>query len=294
MSAPIDFTLLGLDAEQTSAILEMAGDYTAPAAFTLPTVTMKMNATDFGSFLKLELTEVGNQLAHIPHPGSEALYFSEDITFHIDETLWPNLQSNEATPKLLSNLPLVNTPIQSNDPVYIDQRTLDTDYIGPSIVHEQALQLTNARYMDDQVSNKAALEGAIEAYLAPGGAGVSTLLGFIRAQLALASGQTNSDHADTNVGRELFMMVVESSVGGLAPGVSATNDRVQRLFSTDQGATSNAVDDNGVLKHAFFFEAGDSIRFSVTFKGTQNEHLQDGAIVRQMEDRAVEIILQLE
>jgi hypothetical protein len=90
------------------------------------------------------------------------------------------------------------------------------------------------------------------------------------------------------------MMVVESSVGGLAPGVSATNDRVQRLFSTDQGATSNAVDDNGVLKHAFFFEAGDSIRFSVTFKGTQNEHLQDGAIVRQMEDRAVEIILQLE
>jgi hypothetical protein len=291
---PIKFILPGLDAEQTSDILLILGDYTAPSAYVLPTVTVKMYPSQFNDLIKLELTEADNELHRLPHPASKSLYVAENIKFHVDATAFPNLQSHAGDgAQQLKDISLKNGSIASSHVDYIDQRNAEQDSTATAILHEQALMVTGSRYMEDQVSNRVALEGVINDYLAYDGVGTDTLLGFIRAQLALAHEKTNQNDTTTaNHGRELFMQVVENSVGGLDAGAAAHNDRVQRIFGT---ATTPPVSTAVNGKHALLFQAGDSVRFKVTFKGTQSEHLHDGVdALPEVEDRSVEFICQME
>ena len=282
---PCAFVLPTLNASfELSQALSIVGDYTAPAPFALPTITLSMLASSFNDGLfQIALTD--SYINTLVNPATEAVYYSEKITYYADQAKLPELK--DTANLLLKELPVVNgaaVKFFHQRPGALYQR------LSESMVHELAYQLTGVSLMDDQLENGDALKASIDTYL------TTALPAFVRAQLAACDGKTQNIAGASdlltraNVSRELFMQIVESVVGGVDPVTgNAKSTRLNSLF-----ANTNLVGG----KYGIKFIAGDTLRFSITIAPYSEDGvvedvdvIVDGAQHVKQEARTVELVI---
>jgi hypothetical protein len=280
----INFVLPALNASyELLQALSIIGDYTAPAPFALPTITLSMPASQFNDGLfQLALTD--SNINTLVNPASEAVYFSEKITYYANESKFPLLKNSGNM--LLKDLPVVNgTALKP-----LRQRNAGVDRLSDSMIHELAYQLIGVSLMDDQIANGATLKASIDDYL------TTALPAFVRSQLANCNGKTQNIAGASdlttraNVSRELFMQIVESVVGGVNPATgSAKSSRLNSLF-----ADSNLAGG----KYGIKFIAGDTLRFSITIAPysvggvvQDVDYIVDGVQHAKQEARTVELVI---
>ena len=281
---PCAFVLPTLNARfELSQALSIVGDYTAPAPFALPTITLSMLASSFNDGLfQIALTD--SYINTLVNPATEAVYYSEKITYYADQAKLPELKDTDNA--LLKELPVVNGAAVK----YFHQRPGVSQRLSESMVHELAYQLTGVSLMDDQLENGDALKASIDTYL------TTALPAFVRAQLAACDGKTQNIAGASdlltraNVSRELFMQIVESVVGGVDPVTG--NAKSSRLNSLFDG--SNFVEG----KYGIKFIAGDTLRFSITIAPYSVDGvvqdvdvIVDGAQHVKQEARTVELVI---
>jgi surface protein len=281
---PCAFVLPQLNASyELSQALSIIGDYTAPAPYALPTITLSMPAWLFNDGLfQLQLTD--SNINTLANPATEAVYFSEKITYYADPEKLPLLKDYANV--LLKDLPVINGAALKP----LRQRVTGVDGLGASMIHELAYQLIGVSLMDDQIDNGAALKASIDEYL------TTSLPSFVRLQLANCNGKTQNIAGASdlttraNVSRELFMQIVESVVGGVNPVTgTAKSSRLNSLFDG-----SNLVGG----KYGIKFIAGDTLRFSITIAPysvggvvQDVDHIVDGAQHVKQEARTVELVI---
>ena len=281
---PVAFVLTHLNGSfELLQALSVIGDYTAPAPYALPTITLSMPASSFNDGLfQLQLTD--SNINTLVNPATEAVYFSEKITYYANQEKLPELKNSGNV--LLKDLPVINGAALKP----LRQRVTGVDGLGASMIHELAYQLIGVSLMDDQIANGAALKASIDDYL------TTALPAFVRLQLANCNGKTQniSGASDltsrANVSRELFMQIVESVVGGVSPITG--NAKSSRLNSLFDG--SNLVGG----KYGIKFIAGDTLRFSITIAPysvggvvQDVDHIVDGVQHVKQEARTVELVI---
>ena len=283
----INFVLPALNASfELGDVLHILGEYTAPDAYALPTITLSMSASLFNDGLfQLALTD--SYINTLVNPATEAVYHSEKITYYTNDLKFPTLKNTANV--LLKDLPVVNgatVPAKR-----IRQRNAETDRLAASMVHELAYQAIGVSLMDDQLDNGEDLKAAIDNYL------TTALPAFVKSKIADANGKTqnisavsDSDGRD-NVPRELFMQIVESCVGGTTGGENAKSSRLTSLFEASNLAGG---------KYGIKFIAGDSLRFSITIAPhsvdgvvQDIDYIVDGAGHPVQEARTVELIISM-
>jgi hypothetical protein len=279
-----DFVLSTLSASyELSQALSIVGDYTAPDAYALPTITLSMSASLFNDDL-FQLSLVDSNINTLVNPATEAVYYSEKIIYYADQSKLPELKNSALV--LLKDLPVVNGAAVKP----LRQRTVDVDGLGASMLHELAYQVTGVSLMDDQIDNGALLKSSIDSYL------TTALPAFVRLQLANCDGKTQNIAGASdmitrqNVSRELFMQIVESVVGGVNPVTgTAKSSRLNSLFDG-----SNLVGG----KYGIKFIAGDTLRFSITIAPhsvggvvEDIDYIVDGAQHVKQEARTVELVI---
>ena len=284
---PVAFVLPQFNASfELGDVLHILGEYTAPEAYALPTITLSMPASLFNDGLfQLELTD--SYINTLAQPATEAVYHSEKITYYANDLKFPVLK--DTADVLLKDLPVVNgTTVPAKR---IRQRNEDTDRLAASMLHELAYQAIGVSLMDDQIDNGDDLKAAIDNYL------TVALPAFVKSKIADANGKTqnlsavsNSEGRD-NVPRELFMQIVESCVGGTTGGEHAKSSRLNSLFEASNLAEG---------KYGIKFIAGDSLRFSITIAPhSENgvvkdiDYIVDGAGHPVQEARTVELIISM-
>jgi hypothetical protein len=287
---PVAFVLPQLNASlELSEALSIVGEYTAPDAYALPTITLTMPAIQFnGGLFQLALTD--SNINTLVNPATEAVYVSEKITYYADDLKFPVLKNDANV--LLKDLPVVNGAVPLGKQLRQREES-DRRNLPESMIHELAFQLTGVSKMDDQLVNGAVLKDAIRTYLD------SALPTFIKAQLGNCNGKTQniSGASDmptrANVPRELFMQIVESVVGGVDPSTGiAKSSRLNSLFDS-----SNLSGD----RYGITLIAGDTLRFSITIspRSTVGEVSDDVDVIvdglphAKQEARTVELVITL-
>ena len=279
----INFVLPALNASyELLQALSIIGDYTAPAPFALPTITLSMSASLFNDGLfQLALTD--SNINTLVNPATEAVYYSEKITYYADQAKFPLLKNSGNV--LLKDLPVVNGAALKP----LRQRNAGTDRLSESMVHELAYQAIGVSLMNDQLDNGDALKASIDTYL------TTALPAFVRAQLAACDGKTQNIAGASdlltraNVSRELFMQIVESVVGGISGTGSAKSSRLNALFADSNFAGG---------KYGIKFIAGDTLRFSITISPysvggvvQDVDYIVDGVQHAKQEARTVELVI---
>ena len=275
-----DFVLPTLNASfELLQALSIVGNYGAPAPFALPTITLPMSASLFNDGL-FHLELVDSNIHTLLDPATEAVYFSEKITYYADDAKFPELKSNGN--KYLRELPVMNGSASTS--THLRQRNADVDGLAASMVHELAYQLTGISLMDDQLANGVSLRTVIDNYI------TTALPAALKSKLAACNGKTQnisgaSDMTDQrNVPRELFMQIVESVVGDRNGTHLAKSSRLNTLFHSSNFAGG---------KYGIKFIAGDTLRFTVTISPSANhiDYIVDGMPHAVQETRAVEVII---
>jgi hypothetical protein len=279
----INFVLSTLNASyELSQALSIVGNYTAPDIFALPTITLSMPASQFNDGLfQLALTD--SNINTLVNPATEAVYYSEKITYYANNAKFPLLKNSGNV--LLKDLPVVNGAAVKP----LRQRNAGADRLSDSMVHELAYQAIGVSLMNDQLANGVALTSSIDDYL------TTALPAFVKLQLANCDGKTQNIAGASdlttraNVSRELFMQIVESVVGGVTGTGAAKSSRLNSLFADSNFAGG---------KYGIKFIAGDTLRFSITISPfsvggvvQDVDYIVDGVQHVKQEARTVELVI---